>query len=83
MDFPEASTPLSDLPGLTPEDAAARLRISTKTLRNWESWGWIAPAERTQGGRRRYSEQALQIIEATGMAERGKGLPAPATLSAK
>ncbi|WP_395143929.1 AAA family ATPase [Armatimonas sp.] len=72
MDFPEASTPLSDLPGLTPEDAAARLRISTKTLRNWESWGWIAPAERTQGGRRRYSEQALQIIEATGMAERGK-----------
>jgi chromosome partitioning protein len=58
--------------GLTPEEAAARLGISTKTLRNWESWGWIAPAERTQGGRRRYSEQALQIIEATALSERGK-----------
>jgi chromosome partitioning protein len=62
----------SDPPGLTPEEASARLGISTKTLRNWENWGWIATAERTPGGRRRYSEQSLQIIEATGMTEKSR-----------
>ena len=72
MEIPENSSLLSETNSLTPEEAATRLGISTKTLRNWESWGWIAPAERTQGGRRRYSEQVLQIIEATGMTERGK-----------
>jgi DNA-binding transcriptional MerR regulator len=45
----------------TPEEAAARLGVTTKTLRNWEGWGWIAPADRTSGGRRRYSEEALAL----------------------
>jgi chromosome partitioning protein len=57
--FPQNET------GFTPEEAAERLSISTKTLRNWEAWGWIMPADRTIGGRRRYSEEALRIIEAT------------------
>jgi chromosome partitioning protein len=54
------------------EEAASRLGVTTKTLRNWEAWGWIAPADRTEGGRRRYSEDALSLIEAANMAERGR-----------
>jgi chromosome partitioning protein len=56
----------------TPEEAAARLGVTTKTLRNWEGWGWIAPADRTGGGRRRYSEEALCLIETLGVAERAR-----------
>ncbi len=58
--------------GYTPEEAAGRLGVTTKTLRNWEAWGWIAPADRTEGGRRRYSEEALSIIEVASPADRGR-----------
>ncbi len=58
--------------GFTPEEAASRLGVTTKTLRNWEAWGWIAPADRTGGGRRRYSEDALRLIETLGVTERAR-----------
>ena len=58
--------------GHTPEEAASRLGVTTKTLRNWEAWGRIAPADRTEGGRRRYSEEALSLIEAANLVERGR-----------
>lgn len=67
-----STTDRPGLPAYTPEEAAARLGVTTKTLRNWEAWGWIAPADRTEGGRRRYSEEALTLIEAAGVLERGK-----------
>ena len=58
--------------GYTPEEAAGRLGVTTKTLRNWEAWGWIAAADRTEGGRRRYSEEALALIEAANLVDRGR-----------
>jgi chromosome partitioning protein len=58
--------------GYTPEEAAGRLGVTTKTLRNWEAWGWIATADRTEGGRRRYSEEALALIEAANLVDRGR-----------
>ena len=55
---------------LTPEEAAARLGVTTKTLRNWEGEGKIALPERTAGGRRRYSEDSLRVIEAANLGKK-------------
>ena len=40
--------------------AAKLLGVATSTLRRWEDEGRLVPAQRTQGGQRRYSLTALQ-----------------------
>lgn len=56
----------------TPQQAAERLGVTTKTLYNWEDAGKIAPADRTQGDRRLYTEEALTTIEAAGLSKKDK-----------
>lgn len=43
--------------------AAAKLQLSTKTLRRWEHAGKLLPS-RTLGGQRRYSLDELQVLDA-------------------
>ena len=56
----------------TPQQVAERLGVTTKTLRNWEDAGKIAPADRTEGDRRIYSEEAVALMEAAGLSKKSK-----------
>jgi len=54
------ATPRSAL--LSVAEAAARLGLSTRTLRYYEELGFLQPA-RTRGGHRLYAEADLEIVE--------------------
>ena len=49
-------------------DAASYLGVCNKTLRRWESRGYILP-QRTQGYHRRYDSDALIQFQKTGIYE--------------
>jgi DNA-binding transcriptional MerR regulator len=65
-----ASAP-SDDPGLRIGDVAARVGVSTRTLRYYEELGLLEPSGRTAGGERRYKAQDVfrleRIIELKGV----------------
>lgn len=47
---------------LTPRAAAARLGVSTRTLRRYIAAGLIAPASRTAGGHARFDPEQVDAL---------------------
>jgi DNA-binding transcriptional MerR regulator len=48
---------------IRPIDIARKLNISTSTLRRYESWGIVPPAERSANGYRMYTEEHMAYFE--------------------
>lgn len=48
---------------IRPIDIARKLNISTSTLRRYESWGIVPPAERAANGYRMYTEEHVAYFE--------------------
>src|SRR5258708_18742619 len=67
---------------LTIQEAAKYLKVSTKTLRRWDSAGVISPV-RTTGGHRRYNISDLNNLKQGRKAKRQVIHPAIHTTSVK
>lgn len=72
---PATARPVS---GVSVAVAAARLGLSTSTLRSWGTRYGLLPSLRTPGGHRRYSEEDLDLLDAVQAAVREGVAPAAA-----